>query len=506
MAEDLVGKVLNFFSGDSTENMSDKEIVLRQRFKELGENKYARFYRPKTDEADLSLGQFFYSLYKMILPIRVFMKDLVKTTKLRQIVLEAFMDPAIIETAKRISPTTIEGRLKTTSPEELTAQLQEEIDKLTTAFDSNRISGVNRCYNLVMSLFLLANYNYPALLKKFDPNFTEGSFGNEPKFAPVKAGQIAKDLADFLVISQGLSPDYDWKTLLKLIKICAGEDLISENQFAQLLLGLRDVINSKILLQMAQYGSRNPVLICNPKIPNEHIAEAWLEARTIKAQECIARINTTEKNKQIEVLLTEVFFGGDLERLDYYTVTRSEAFHKKDLPGFVYAEGLNYLSVFLTEYIEKDISELFDILLIRGQWTNNNNSKELSEAFHRMMEMPEAISQLDLTLADEGVNGSRLKAALIRADRDHTQARYIASIIQSVDDAALEIMNNAIQHLTIIDKHLKNLTDDTQKKHPELLINWRELNSVAKKPLLQEMAENQRRVSCFVQLLRLCAQ
>jgi hypothetical protein len=78
MAEDLVGKVINFFSGENTENMSDKEVVLRQRHKELSENKYAKFYKLKTDEVDPSLGQFFYSLYKMILPVRTFMKDTAK--------------------------------------------------------------------------------------------------------------------------------------------------------------------------------------------------------------------------------------------------------------------------------------------------------------------------------------------------------------------------------------------------------------------------------------------
>jgi hypothetical protein len=273
-----------------------------------------------------------------------------------------------------------------------------------------------------------------------------------------------------------------------------------------MLQGLRDVTTSRILELIVQIGSKNPIWSCKARIPDEHIAGMWLEARVIKAQECIDRINSGEKNKQITVLLKDIFYGGDLERLDYYTPTRSETLRQKGLTPYAYAEGLNYLSVFLSEYVEKDIRELFDILLIRGQWTNNANSKEMSEAFHQLLDMPKAVEELDETLTDDGVNGSRLKASLLRVDRDTTQARYINSIVESVNDAALEIINTAIQHLTVIDKHIKILGDDVQKKHPEFIINWRELNSVSRQPILQEIAEDQRRLSSFIQLLTLCAQ
>ena len=506
MAEDLVGKMINFFSGDSTEHLSDKDIILRQRLKELGENKYSRFFRQKTEEADPSLAQFFYSLYKIIMPTRVFMKDIAKITRLRQIVLEAFMDQQIIETVKRLNPAGIEDKVKKIPPVELTEQIRQDIDQLTQMFDTNRINGINRCYNLVVTIFQLVNFDYPTLLKKFDPNFTDGPYGNDPKFASVKAALIAKDLAEFLTIAQAVSPDNDWKSLLKLLKICAGEELISENQLSQMLMGLRDIINSKVLLLMVQYGSKNPVWICKPRIPDEHIAEAWMEARTIKAQESIARINTNEKNKQIDILLKEIFYGGDLNRLDYYTVAKSEVLQRKELTSYIYAEGLNYLSLYLSEYIQKEMQELFDILLIRGQWTNINNSKELSEAIHQLQEIPEQISQVDSSLADEASEGSRLKAALVRVDRDRNQARYINSIVESINETALEIVNNAAHHLAIIDKHLKNLVDDAQKKHPDLIINWKELNSVAKEPLLQKMAEEHLRLNSFVRLMHLCAQ
>jgi hypothetical protein len=505
MAEDLVDKVINFFSGDGTDKMSDKEVVLKQRYKELGENRYAKFYKMKTDEADPSLAQFFLSLYKMILPIRNFMKDTTKSIRIRQIVLEAFLDPTIVEIVKRMHPAAIEQRFKKTLPAELAEQIHSDIDALRTEFDSDRISGVNRCYNLVMAIYQLVAFDYPSLLKRFDNNFSELAVVNA-KFSAVKGSAIAKGIGDFLAVAKGINPDSDWKTLLRLLRLCAGEELIPDSQFAQILLGLRDVVNSNILELIVQCGSRNPIWACKPRFPDEHIAEAWLDFKIGKAQECVDKINKGEKNKQISALLKEIFYGGDLIRLDFYTPARGEVYQKKELTGFTYAEGINYLAVFIAEYLEKDINDLFDLLLVRGQWTNNSSSKEVSEAFHQLMELPMSVSSLDESLSDDGVDGSRIKAAFVRVDRDPSQGRYINSIIDGVNETAQEILETAGNHFAILEKHLKNLVDDVQKKHPELLVNWKELNSVSKDPMLQQMAEDHRRINCFVQLMRLCAE
>jgi gas vesicle protein len=156
--------------------------------------------------------------------------------------------------------------------------------------------------------------------------------------------------------------------------------------------------------------------------------------------------------------------------------------------------------------LEKEIHELCDILLIRGQWINNTFSKEMSEALHQLLTLPEEITRLDEVLSDDGSDGSRLKAALLRIDRDHSQERYINAIIANINETAQELLNSAIEQLSIIEKHLKNLVEDVQKKHPEMVVNWRELNLVSKEPLAQQMTNDSKKISCFIQLMNLCAQ
>jgi hypothetical protein len=506
MAEDLMGKVISFFSGDSNEHLSDKDLILHQRLKEIAQNKHAKLYRTKTGEVDPSLAEFLYAVYKTILPVRMFMKDTAKMIRLRQIVLEAFMDDLVTETVRRLNPALIEERIQTTPPAEIIAQIEADLAKLSAGFDSFRIAGADRCYSLVMALFQLVNFDYPSLLKKFDPNFTEGQFGGEPKFAAVRAELAVKGISEFLAVALAINPEEDWKTLLELLKLCAGQELVPPERFSQTVIGLREMCNSNILQLITQCAIKNPVWECKPRIPSEHIGEAWLETRIAEGREYINQINISQRSRQIGSLARRIFDAEDAIRLKDYTVDRAKVFRQKALGDFIYAEGLNYLRIFLEDYFERDIHELCDILLIRGQWTDIAASMEMSEAHHQLLEFSARIIAFDETLAEDGGEGSRLKAALLRIDRDHTQERYISSIIKGCNEEALEIINSAVQQLVITGKYLKSTAEDLGKKPPELIINWRELHLASKDPIMQRMTEGYKKINYLVQLLRLCTQ
>ncbi|MDR0585239.1 MAG: DUF5312 family protein [Treponema sp.] len=503
MAEDLMNKVFSFFSGDSDET-DDRKILLKQVLKELGQNKYAKFFRAKTDEADPMLAVFFYKVFRIIFAFRTFSRDGEKMAQLRQMILTAAMDKSILDTAERLSPAAIDERSGTTAPAELTAQIEADIARLKAAFDGNRISAANHYYNLAMALSQLSNFDFPGFLKKFDPNFTGGNFATSPKFAPISADIIVKDLGEFLAVSKAMTHEGDWKILLDLLKLCAGEELLKPDHFADVLVSLRDLHQSKILELIACYASKNPVWQWKPKIPNEHIGEDWLKVREEEARENIEKINFTEKHNRIDSLTKRIFEGAGLVRLENYNVAKGEVLRKRDLEDFVYAEGLNYLRAFLEDYLEKEIRELCDILLIRGQWINNAMSREMSEALHQLLEASAPIMGLDERLSEDGGDGSRLKAAIMRVDRDRTQARYINSIVGNNNEQALEMISAAAQNFIVIGKHLKVLIEDGQKKRPELLVNWRGLNSVSKLPLIQRLSDDYRKINYFIQLMQLC--
>jgi hypothetical protein len=502
--ERLMDKVFSFFSGDGLTD--EKQNMLKAIAKELGHSRFAKFFRVRSEETDPSFSSFLFSVYKTIYPIKMFMKDEKKMAILRHLTVESCIDAGIKDTIIRLDPASLDEKIKKMPGEKLITEIQADIDLLTTQFDHAHITMVNHRYELASALGQLVRYNFPGFFKKFDSHFADGSFLFEPKFSAIKTILIVDQIGDFLTVTQPLKPEEDWNGLLNILKAIEGQELVNLEQFNTMIKTLREIHTSKILELMVQYTLRNPVWQWKHTVFRETIGEMWLETKKSEANTYIARINNTKRNSQINALTKEIFESTDLTRLDNYNVQLGEPYRKRNVEYFRYAEGLNFLKAFMEDYMEKDIRELCDLLLIRGQWTNNTMSREMSDALHKLFEAPQSMNDLDTVMSEDGADGSRLRAAMLRIDRDPTQARYVNSILTKVNTQALEIINDAAQALIIIGKHMKNLIEDTQKKHPELLINWREVNMASKEPVPQRMIQNFKKINYFVQLMHLCTQ
>jgi hypothetical protein len=489
--------------GGSKDPESGKKRQIKQLIKDLQKNKYARFYRIKQEEIDGSLGKFFYDIYKTVSSAQVFLQNAAKSAQLKQAAAEAFFDKNLQETRDRLSAESIEERAKTTDIKNLAKQIGGEMAAFSAAFDSGRITAMDSAYNLILDMIRFVTFDFFFLLKKFDPNITERNFTYQPKFAPVRGEYLSDELKDFLEASSAIDPDKDWKNALRILKIYKnGVDVVAPNQWSRLLNQLREIRKSNILELMIRHIDKDPLWISAPKLRDEHIAEAYLEEKRTEARAAIDKIVNAKKNAQITTLAKTVFGSAEIDRAKYYTEKAGEIYLKKNFEGFLFAAGINYLKAFLLDHFKKDIRELCDLLLIRGQWTVPVLAQQMSESFHQIMNLSDKLIAFDETLSDSGENGSRLKASIVKADRDKSQARYVAIILKSVNEEARDLINTAAQALIGIGKNLKNLLDDYQKPTRELIINWKELEGSSETPLAQRIAGTYKKIYYFIQMMQ----
>jgi hypothetical protein len=509
----FLDKILALFGGEA-DNESGKKKQLKKLVKELSGNKYARFYKPKSEEIDGTLGKFFFDVYKIISPAQVFLQNAAKSAQLKQVCAEAFLDKNLEEVKKRIGAESIEERAKTTPIKDLVKLLKEDLATFAAAFDNDRIAAIDRCYRLIMALTGFVTFDFFFMLKKFDPNITERNFTYIPRFAPVRGEYLTDELKDFIEVSSAVDPDQDWKNALRVLKIYKnGVDVVAAEQWNRLLVHLRDMHRSGMLELMIRHIDKNPSWVSGVKhqgaspspgaAPDEHIAEAYLEGRRAEARGAVDKIVNAKKNAQIGALAKAIFGAADVERAKYYTVKNSEIYEKKHFDGFVFAQGINYLKAFLLDHFKKDIRELCDIILIRGQWTVPALSQQMSESFHRIMDLSDRLIDFDETLSDNGENGSRLKASIVKADRDKSQARYVTIILKSANEAAQELINEAAQSLIVVGKNVKGLLEDYQKTPHELIVNWKELEGASEAPLAQRIADAYKKIYYFIQMMQL---
>jgi hypothetical protein len=504
MPEDnIINKVFSLL-GKENGPVSDKDMLLKQTIRDLSQNRYAKFYRPKPEEVDPSFAQYIYTIYKAIYPVQVFIKDLEKSGNLKSSVIEYFMPPKALETARRLSPEFIEIRSKTTAPGVLIKELEEDYQSLTTIFDQDRAGAADKCYNLIIALSYFVNFDFAGFLRKFDSAMLEGIFTTPLKFAPIRGDMLAEDLGAFYTAISALNPQDDWKTTFSVLRaIKGGTDSIPYDQWATLLVNLSDLRSAKIIELIVRHATKNPIWDGKEQIPSGHLSSAWFDEKRDDVRVRINAIAESQRNNQMDALLRAIFGEIDTTRLTYYNERTNQIYQGKDLDGFVYAATLNYLAAFLQDFFSKEVQEICDIILIRGQWSSNTGSLQMSEGFYGALEALPSIEALDATLSEKGSNGPRLRGALLRVDRDRTQIRYIASIIDGIDEDALGIIKTAAAHIITVGKHMKALSDDIAKKQGELIINWKELDAYSRTPLAQRILDAYKKINYFVQLMTL---
>jgi hypothetical protein len=342
------------------------------------------------------------------------------------------------------------------------------------------------------------------MLKKFDLDMKD-NFSVPPKFAPVKANNIMAEIAAFLSVLPSFDPEDDWKTVLGIFKFSrGGTELIPLETWNGLLTNLRDLKQSKMLEIMVRLASGNPIWESKPApLQKDNLSSEWLAEKTAEINQVISGIAENQRNIQIAALEKAVFGDTESNCLTYYTKEKGRILIDKGVESYIYAPALNHLAAFIQDFVKKEMEELSDILLVRGQWTKNSTSNQMSDAYHTIIDMYPEILELDSSLSEEGSSGTRLRGALLRLDRDPNQARYMNSLVHSLNDDALHIIKEVIPPFVVIGRHLKMLMEDCQKKSYELIMNWKELALVSKVPMAQRLTEDYKKVNYFIQLMLL---
>jgi hypothetical protein len=409
-----------------------------------------------------------------------------------------------LELIRKLRPDAVQELVKRLEPGELSRVLRGDLTALFEAFDGNRIAAMNRCFERISALIQFAQIDFLSLLRRFDTGLPEGTAAYAPRFQPARAADLVEELGQFRAAMQNLEPSDAWKNALTVLKIANdGHELFPLPQWNMLVTNLRELKHSLIIELIGQYTSKNPIWQVKYKNAEALLAESWLEAKSSEIQTVIDTVLSRQRDSRIETLAIAVFGATAITKLHFYNTEISKSCITLGLGGFAYAAPLNYLILFIEDFVTKEMQELCDILLVRGQWVNNSLSMEMSNAVHTITDVSGPIEALDSTLSDAGTRGLRFRAALSRAAKDKFQARFITATTKGMDDEAIKLINAAVKGLVAVGKFMKSLLGDSQKDPSELIINWKELGYFTKVPMSRRLTDAYKKINYFVQLLML---
>jgi hypothetical protein len=482
-----------------------KKRALKRIAKALTANAYGKFFRVKSVQVTPELAEFFYGLYKLVFPARTLLQNAAQSTQLKLDTVESFLDAAQQEALEKLSAESIAQRAEETEENLLARQLQSEFAGLERSFDAGRSSAVNECYRLILRVCEFVEYDYYLLLKKFDCQLTERNFSRKPVFNALRGEAVTEELTDFLALTCGMDPNQDWTGPLRILEQFMGTEAISVKVWSAMLFTIREMVDSKICELMIRFVEKNPDWSWKPQAAHENIAGWYLETIRLEISDRLALVLATKRNALIEQHAKAVFGIVRVSQLNYYTEQGSEVYSNKKFAGFTEARALEYLMLFLNDE-KPELKNLYELILIRGQWTSMKLSFPLSESLWLLELFPVRILELDEMLADWGFYGSKLKTAILNLARDKSAERSIARNLHAVNREARQIVNEVIFYLSILHDGLKDLKEDCRRTPGLIIRNWEELNSFSETALENRLAALWKKLTNMLELLRALTQ
>ncbi|MBR7079266.1 MAG: hypothetical protein IKI40_01955 [Treponema sp.] len=496
----------NFFQNiiSSIFGSNDPEVLKKKQLKniakDLSKSKY-HFYKYNVNQVDPSFAKFIYDIYKAIAPAQVLFQN-ANTNTFKNVVIRYMMDEKASELLEGLDENVIARQASTMPIKELQHKVRLDLEGFLAQFDSAKIRQGDDLFNKLIIFDSFCKFDFYYMLKKFDGLIKERNFELTPHFNPVSGAYLSEDIKNFIAVAWALPFDDSWDELFKLLKKMNSVEPVPLNVWKKILSRLKPMRDRHILEMIVRLITEKPDYREHIRVEEYHIMEEYLGEIKRQVEHILENIKEQQTTGKIDTLLPMVF-SDPVPELVNYNDENSEPFRKKGFRGFLYCDPLRYLNCFLNDYSKKELREFADILLVRGEWSNQQKSVPMSDAYHKLLSLSTAISEFDKKVAESGEYGLRLKTHLPRSDRDKEAASMIKMILGDVNDEAGEIILEASQNYVIFGRNLKMCIEDFAKApRSELILNWKDLDKFAEGNLKQKSVSVYKKLFNFVQLMQ----
>jgi hypothetical protein len=497
--EGLLHQVFSFLL-ESTDPEREKKRLLKDIARTLKRSKPRR-YNPKTESVEPALARLFFEFYRTLGPAQRLLSHADSSKLLKNILIEKFYNREQLALKERLSEESLKQRVTESSPQQLDAEVTEELKAFFAFFDGAVTQEINSTYHDLTALIDLANFDYYFLLKKFDSRLQEGVFDFSPHFEAINALYVEEELKEFLDLFAALDPAADYPRLLSILTEYRGVEMIQAAHWKRLLHLIRQLKKSDELLLILRFISGKPTYRPRPPKHKDTILEPYLANFKMQTELTVQKFNQEKTKRKIDELVEKVFGSPPQIHLDWYTEKANIAFSKKMLAGYIHILPLGYLKAFLLNFVKKDLRKLVDLLVITGKWKDSNQTQILSEEYHQLLGISDEILEFDESLKEDGAYGRKIQGVILKADKNQQALSQLRFLLKKINEQAQGMIVRSSQHFVVLGKLLKQLIEEPRPDKPVLIMNWRELENKAGKSAKQLVVPVYNQIYYFVRLL-----
>lgn len=501
-ASSIVDWLLSLFGGGDDPDRRKKR-KLKQLGKVLNKQKY-KYYKVRTTVALPGLAKLFYDVYRLLSPAQQILQGAESSQAIKSIVIESFLSPELHDLLEKFSEDSIRELSSQHDTKKVAQIMKDNMITFFGAFDGATVRDIQQTNFLVSSFIDLVRFDYFFVLKKFDSAMQEHNLSYQPKFESINAEYVVDDIKDFVDILQVLPVEGNWDKVFDVLQAYRGVEIIDRSKWKKMLNQLMSVRKSSVLIQIAQHASHDPDFAPIKRSETEKIVEPYLNKLKSQTEITIQKILQEQRNSRVEQLVKQVFGTTAIHRTKHYTEKANMMFSKRMMGGFVHTAPLNYLKAFFIDFFKKDVRELHDLLVIRGQWSSQIMSNQLSAAFHELMDMSAKVVEFDESLSEEGELGMKLKKATGKVvERDPSTTKMLRQLLDEINKKAMQYITGSAQNMIQLGKGFKGVIEDYGRTEDPLILNWREIESASEEPIEERLKIAYARMYHFVQLMQI---
>ncbi len=499
MDDSFFQRVINFFLG-----VSDPERMKKRELKQIRAQlkKRSKFFKVNGSLIQPPVAKFFYEIYQVTGPARAILERMDLSGVVKTVIIDHYLSEEEIELRNKLTDESIRARAEQMGINPMVNAVKDDLAAFYEVFDAERVKKIEKTYNQLSMFVEFVNFDYYFLLKKFDSGIPEGDFVYRPHFEPINGEYLLDDLKDFLEVLPYLNKEADWEGIIDILSHYRDVEVVSRDGWKKVVRLCREMHKSKLLLMMVRFLDQNPEYQPVGDEPQEKLVDDYLQMFKTQTELSIQKISQEKKNQQVEKLLEQIFGTTAVSRTKNYTEKANLSFSKKMMGGYLYVEPVNYLKAFFLDFYKRDMRQLSDILLIRGQWATNVMSQQFSEAYHQLMEISDKLIHFDDDLGEEGERGVRIKSLILKSDKDKEAVTRLRKMLKEINDEALGMVQKSTSNLVTLGKVLKQLIGDYKAENHEIMLNWKEMQSASEENLGEKMTNTYKKIYYFVHLMQ----
>ncbi|AHH05063.1 Hypothetical protein BOM_0520 [Borrelia miyamotoi FR64b] len=461
------------------------EQVKQRRLRQIKSNlsKVSKLFSASKIQALPQFAKFIYNLYKVFIPLKFFVQRYRNSNKIIHFVVEKYLNENQKKSLEYIYSFSANDIVNFTS--DVPKNLNNNLNYLLKNITQEQVRLIDETCGALEIFFDLVSYQYYSIVKNFDHLFPEDDFIYKPRFSAISCGVILDDIKDFLECIYSIRDISIWRNLYDiLLEVYGDKDNfpIKPNIWLKILTSIIEINKSKEILYLIRYVSGEP-----DYLPISDIKKSKAKARVFfndlskHVSNEIAKVEILQKNSKSEHLAEKLFPGVTILSLDNYNESMNAKITSSILntTGYVYSKLLGYLKTYTVNFVKKELSDIINILIIKGQWKDMEGSRDISNDIHSLVGIYSGLIDFDDNLGEQGSYGSRINALLHRiAIGDKSSEKLLLNIISDINKKALVLLNEYYSKIYSLVRRLKDCLEDYVRpsSEKELVYNWKELD------------------------------